>query len=128
MEKVEGFEKFKNRLIIEWVVQRGWYNDFGAIKPKTVAKILPPHFMQDFPGLMNPDWTSPTNVDQSKTNQYFPRSGITCLTHIKAHIEALGTKLLVQGNKTDSYCSSYTFIYYPWRKSTILNQMMTDHY
>lgn len=53
LDKVNGFDKYKNRLIIDWIVPRGWYNTFEATKSKPVVKILPPNFIQDFPGLMN---------------------------------------------------------------------------
>ena len=45
--------KYKDRLIIDWVVPRGWYNNFDVTKSKPVVKILPRNFVQDFPGLMN---------------------------------------------------------------------------
>lgn len=47
------FEKFKNRIVIDWVVPRGWYNTFGKVGRKPVIKILPFKYVADFPGLMN---------------------------------------------------------------------------
>jgi len=53
LEKMTEFEKFYNRIIIDWVVPRGWYNTYGKVKNKEVIKILPYNFVDEFPGLMN---------------------------------------------------------------------------
>lgn len=53
LEELTEFAKFKNRLIIDWVVPRGWYNTYGKIKNKPVVRILPYRFVSEFPGLMN---------------------------------------------------------------------------
>jgi len=52
LEKINDFEKFENRIIIDWVVPRGWYNTYGNVKDKEVVKILPYNFVDEFPGLM----------------------------------------------------------------------------
>ena len=52
LEKVKEFEKFENRVVIDWVVPRGWYNTYGKVKDKEVIKILPYNFVDEFPGLM----------------------------------------------------------------------------
>ncbi len=52
LEKMNEFGKFENRLIIDWVVPRGWYNTYGKVKDKEVVKILPYNFVDEFPGLM----------------------------------------------------------------------------
>ncbi len=51
--KVVEYEKYKNRIIIDWVVPRGWYNTFGNVGNKPVIKILPYKYVADFPGLMS---------------------------------------------------------------------------
>lgn len=53
LKKDERFLKFEGRLIIDWVVPRGWYNTYGEVKNKEVIKILPNNFVDEFPGLMN---------------------------------------------------------------------------
>jgi hypothetical protein len=53
LEKVFEFEKYKNRIVIDWVVPRGWYNTFGKVSKKPVIKLLPFNYVADFPGLMN---------------------------------------------------------------------------
>lgn len=53
LERVEKFDIYKNRLVINWFVPRGWYNTYGKVKDKEVIKILPNNFVNDFPGLMN---------------------------------------------------------------------------
>ncbi len=52
LEKMHEFVKFENRVIIDWVVPRGWYNTYGNVKDKEVVKILPYNFVDEFPGLM----------------------------------------------------------------------------
>jgi len=52
LEKVTGFKKFENRIIIDWAIHRGWYNTYGNVRPKEVIKILPHNFVDEFPGLM----------------------------------------------------------------------------
>ncbi|MBN2893297.1 MAG: GIY-YIG nuclease family protein [Bacteroidales bacterium] len=52
LKKVHEFEKFENRIIIDWIVPRGWYNTYGQVKNKEVVKILPYNFVDEFPGLM----------------------------------------------------------------------------
>ncbi len=52
LEKMNEFAKYENRLIIDWVTPRGWYNTYGKVKDKEVVKILPYHFVDEFPGLM----------------------------------------------------------------------------
>lgn len=51
--RLDKYDKFKDRLIIDWKVPRGWYNIYGNVKSKPVIKILPLNFVKDFPGLMN---------------------------------------------------------------------------
>jgi hypothetical protein len=53
LEKVDEFDKFIGRIIIDWTVPRGWYNTYGNVQNKEVIKILPRNFVSDFPGLMN---------------------------------------------------------------------------
>jgi hypothetical protein len=53
LNKLETFDKFKGRLVIDWIVPRGWYNTYGEVLNKIVLKILPKNFVIDFPGLMN---------------------------------------------------------------------------
>ena len=53
LEELPEFAKFKNRLIIDWVVPRGWYNTYGRDQNKPVIRILPYRFVSEFPGLMN---------------------------------------------------------------------------
>jgi len=52
-EKLDEFEKFKDRLVIDWHATRGFYNDYENVKQKELLKILPYNFVKDFPGLMN---------------------------------------------------------------------------
>jgi hypothetical protein len=52
LERLNEFEKFENRIIIDWIVPRGWYNTYGQVKDKEVVKILPYNFVDEFPGLM----------------------------------------------------------------------------
>jgi hypothetical protein len=52
LEKKTEFEKFENRIIIDWVVPRGWYNTYGKVLDKEIIKILPYNFVEEFPGLM----------------------------------------------------------------------------
>jgi len=51
LKKMSEYEKFDNRIIIDWVVPRGWYNTYGKVKDKEVIKILPYNFVDEFPGL-----------------------------------------------------------------------------
>lgn len=53
LKPVKEFDKYKDRLVIDWAVPRGWYNTFGRAKNKEVIKLLPKNFVKDFPGLMN---------------------------------------------------------------------------
>ncbi len=53
LKKIESFDKFKDRLVIDWIVPRGWYNTYGKVIDKEVIKILPNNYVKDFPGLMN---------------------------------------------------------------------------
>ena len=53
LHRLEEYDKYKDRLIIDWNVPRGWYNSYGNVKSKPVIKILPFNFVKDFPGLMN---------------------------------------------------------------------------
>lgn len=50
--KLIEFVKYENRIIIDWVVPRGWYNEFGKVQDKEVIKVLPFNFVDEFPGLM----------------------------------------------------------------------------
>ena len=52
LKKVDKYKKFENRIIIDWMVPRGWYNTFGKVIDKEVVKILPYNFVDEFPGLM----------------------------------------------------------------------------
>lgn len=53
LERIEEFDIFQNRLIIDWVVPRGWYNTFGTTQNKPVVRILPFNYVSEFPGVMN---------------------------------------------------------------------------
>lgn len=53
LEKEIEYGKYKNRIVIDWVVPRGWYNTFGKVGEKPVIKLLPYKYVADFPGLMN---------------------------------------------------------------------------
>jgi hypothetical protein len=46
------FSKYEGRIIIDWIVPRGWYNTYGEVKDKPVMKITPRNFVDEFPGLM----------------------------------------------------------------------------
>ncbi|MBK3518477.1 GIY-YIG nuclease family protein, partial [Carboxylicivirga marina] len=52
LEKMDEYSKFDNRIIIDWIVPRGWYNTYGKVMSKEVVKILPYNFVDEFPGLM----------------------------------------------------------------------------
>jgi hypothetical protein len=52
LSKDQRFTKYERRLIINWVVPRGWYNTYGEVKNKPVVKITPRNFVDEFPGLM----------------------------------------------------------------------------
>ncbi|MGZ2368986.1 GIY-YIG nuclease family protein [Ancylomarina sp. YFZ004] len=51
--KQEKYAKYEGRLIIDWIVPRGWYSTYGNIQDKEVIKVLPRNFVDEFPGLMN---------------------------------------------------------------------------
>ena len=53
LTKDDRYKKFEGRIIIDWIVPRGWYNTYGKVKDKEVVRILPHNFVDDFPGLMN---------------------------------------------------------------------------
>jgi len=53
LERVERFDKFKDRLVINWMVPRGWYNTYGDVINKEVIKLFPENYVKSFPGLMN---------------------------------------------------------------------------
>jgi len=53
LKRINEYDIYKNRLIIDWVVPRGWYNTFGSTKNKPVIRILPYNFVSEFPGVMN---------------------------------------------------------------------------
>jgi len=46
------FSKYEGRILIDWIVPRGWYNTFGEVKNKPIIKIIPRNFVDEFPGLM----------------------------------------------------------------------------
>lgn len=52
LSRDQRFSKYDGRLIINWVVPRGWYNTYGEVKNKPVVKITPRNFVDEFPGLM----------------------------------------------------------------------------
>jgi hypothetical protein len=53
LKRIDRFDKFKERLVIDWIVPRGWYNTYGEVKNKEVIKLLPYNFVKDFSGFMN---------------------------------------------------------------------------
>lgn len=53
LRRIELYDKYKDRIVIDWNVQRGWYNKYGNVASKQVVKLLPKNFVQEFPGLMN---------------------------------------------------------------------------
>jgi hypothetical protein len=53
LKKNDIYDKYKDRLVIDWMVPRGWYNTYGDVINKEVIKILPNNYVKDFPGLMN---------------------------------------------------------------------------
>lgn len=53
LKRLNEFNKFKNRLVIDWIVPRGWYNTYGKVQNKSIIKLLPYNFVKDFSGLMN---------------------------------------------------------------------------
>lgn len=53
LKRLEDFDKFQDRLVINWMVPRGWFNTYGEVKNKEVRKLFPEHFVKDFPGLMS---------------------------------------------------------------------------
>ena len=53
LTRLTQFDKYKDRIVIDWMVPRGWYNKYGEVKDKEVIKVLPKNFVQDFPGLQN---------------------------------------------------------------------------
>lgn len=59
LKKQKEYCKFENRLIIDWVTPRGWYNTYGDVLNKEIVKILPHNFVDEFPGLMKIKITAP---------------------------------------------------------------------
>lgn len=53
LKRITEFDKYKDRIVIDWIVPRGWYNNYGDVKDKVVIKLLPKNFVQDFPGMDN---------------------------------------------------------------------------
>ncbi|MDY0144107.1 MAG: GIY-YIG nuclease family protein [Bacteroidales bacterium] len=53
LKRIELYDKYRDRIVIDWNVQRGWYNRFGYVESKHVVKLYPKNFVQEFPGLMN---------------------------------------------------------------------------
>ena len=53
LKRLEDFDKFQDRLVIKWMVPRGWFNTYGSVMNKEVVKLFPENFVKDFPGLMN---------------------------------------------------------------------------
>lgn len=53
LERKNEYDIYQNRLIIDWVVPRGWYKTFGSTQSKPVIRILPYNFVSEFPGVMN---------------------------------------------------------------------------
>lgn len=53
LRRISEFDKYQDRIVIDWMVPRGWYNSYGDVKDKVVIKVLPRNFVQDFPGLQN---------------------------------------------------------------------------
>ncbi len=53
LTKDDRYKKFEGRIIIDWIVPRGWYNTYGKVKNKEVVRILPRNYVADFPGSMN---------------------------------------------------------------------------
>jgi len=50
--KLDKYKKFENRIIIDWMVPRGWYHTYGKVIDKEVIRVLPYNFIDEFPGLM----------------------------------------------------------------------------
>jgi hypothetical protein len=53
LRRLTQFDKYSNRLIINWMAPRGWFHTYGKVKNKEVIKILPFNYVKNFPGLMN---------------------------------------------------------------------------
>lgn len=53
LDRIDEYDIYSNRLIIDWVVPRGWYNTYGSTQNKPVIKVLPYNFVAEFPGVMN---------------------------------------------------------------------------
>lgn len=91
LEKMKEFEKFENRIIIDWIVPRGWYNTYGKVKSKEVVKILPYNFVDEFPGLMKIRLTAhdlKTIIENPETHSKWYES----LTRLQAVYLILDTK------------------------------------
>jgi hypothetical protein len=89
------FERFKNRLVIDWVVPRGWYNTFGEVKSKPVLKLLPDNFVKNFPGLMSVKLNFPelkTIIENPESNDEWYNS----LTRLQAIYLILNKKTGLQ--------------------------------
>lgn len=53
LKRISEFDKFQDRLVINWMVPRGWFHTYGSVIKKEVVKLFPESFVKDFPGLMN---------------------------------------------------------------------------
>jgi len=51
LKRMKEFDKFRDRIVIDWIVPRGWYNTYGEVLDKPVIRLLPHNFVKDFPGL-----------------------------------------------------------------------------
>lgn len=48
-----SYDKYRGRLVIDWMVPRGWSHTYGQVLHKEIVKLLPENFVKSFPGLMN---------------------------------------------------------------------------
>jgi hypothetical protein len=53
LRRVDDLNKFKDRVVIDWRVPRGWYSYYNPEKQKPVIRVLPANYVFEFPGLMN---------------------------------------------------------------------------
>lgn len=53
LSEVEGFEDFKERLVIDWGRSAIKWHQWVQANPKNVAEILPKGYLGEFPGLLN---------------------------------------------------------------------------
>jgi hypothetical protein len=51
--RLQEYDKYKNRLVIDWMISQPWCHGIENTRSKEVVRLMPYNYVQDFPGLEN---------------------------------------------------------------------------